>query len=79
LDAPVNFLDQIEMVPGKRGGRPCLKGTRTTVADVLGWIASGMTFDEIIDDYPWVTKDGIQAAVAFAAAQMDSTHGVESA
>jgi uncharacterized protein (DUF433 family) len=48
----MNFLEQIEMIPGKRGDRPCLKGTRTTVADVLGWLASGMTFDEITSDFP---------------------------
>lgn len=52
---------------GKRGGRPCIRGTRITVADVLGWLAAGMSADEIIGDYPELTEEAIRACLAYAA------------
>jgi len=57
----------ITIEPGKRGGRPCVRGLRITVGDVLGWIAAGMTWAEIKDDYPDLTDDDIQACLSYAA------------
>ncbi|MDT3777169.1 DUF433 domain-containing protein [Nitrospira sp. MA-1] len=52
---------------GKRSGKPCIRGMRITVQDVLEYIASGMTEDEIISDFPELTKDDIHACLSFAA------------
>jgi uncharacterized protein (DUF433 family) len=57
----------ITIEPGKRGGKPCIRGMRITVADVLGWPASGMTGTEILADYPELTVDDIRACLAYAA------------
>jgi uncharacterized protein (DUF433 family) len=57
----------ITVEPGKRGGRPCIRGMRITVADILGWLASGMSHAEIIADFPELTEEDIRAALAFAA------------
>jgi uncharacterized protein (DUF433 family) len=59
--------DRIAIQPGKRGGRPVIRGLRITVYDVLGWLADGMTADEIIDDYPELENAVIQACLAYAA------------
>ena len=53
--------------PGKRGGRPCVRGMRIAVADVLGWLANGMSNSEILADFPELTEDDIHACLAFAA------------
>ena len=57
----------ITFEPGKRGGRPCIRGMRITVYDVLSYLASGMTVAEILDDFPYLTQEDIQACFAFAA------------
>jgi uncharacterized protein (DUF433 family) len=57
----------ITMEPGKRGGCPCVRGMRIAVADVLGWLAAGMSHDEILSDYPELTEDDIRASLAYAA------------
>lgn len=57
----------ITIEPGKRGGRPCVRGLRIAVADVLGWLAAGMSYDEIKDDFPEITEDDIRACLAYAA------------
>ena len=57
----------ITMEPGKRGGRPCVRGMRIAVADVLGWLAAGMSHEEILSDYPELTEDDIRATLAYAA------------
>ncbi len=57
----------ITQEPGKRGGRPCIRGMRVTVADILGWLAAGMSHDEIIADFPELTEEDIRAALAYAA------------
>lgn len=51
--------------PGVRGGKPCLAGTRITVEDVLGYLASGMTFTQIVADFPELTEELVNAAVEF--------------
>ena len=57
----------ISIEPGKRGGRPCIRGLRIAVADVLGWLAAGMSHQEIIADYPELTDEDIRACLAYAA------------
>ncbi|MGD9912758.1 MAG: DUF433 domain-containing protein [Rhizobiaceae bacterium] len=53
--------------PGRRGGRPCIRGTRIAVADILGWLAAGMSSADIVADYPELTDADIRAALAYAA------------
>ena len=55
------------MEPGKRGGKPCIRGLRMTVYDVLDYLASGMTPEQIVDDFPELEIDDIRACLAFAA------------
>lgn len=62
-----DFHDIITLEPGKRGGKPCIRGMRITVADVLGWLASGMKHAEILDDFSELTETDIQACLQFAA------------
>lgn len=62
-----DYRSVITLEPGKRGGQPCIRGMRITVADVLGWLAAGMSPDEIVDDFPELTRVDILAALAFAA------------
>jgi uncharacterized protein (DUF433 family) len=57
----------IEVTPGVRGGKPCLVGTRITPTDVLEYLAGGMTEDEILRDFPSLTRDHIRAVLAYAA------------
>jgi uncharacterized protein (DUF433 family) len=57
----------ITLEPGKRGGKPCIRGMRITVADVLGWLSAGMSHDEIREDYPEITEEDIRACLAYAA------------
>jgi uncharacterized protein (DUF433 family) len=57
----------ISIEPGKRSGKPCIRGMRITVGDVLGWLAAGMSEADIITDFPELTIDDIRAALAFAA------------
>jgi len=53
--------------PGKRGGKPCISSLRITVYDILSWLASGMSYNEIISDFPELTEKDILAALEFAA------------
>lgn len=57
----------ITIEPGKRRGRPCIRGMRIAVADALGWLADGMSHDEIKADFPELTEDDIRACLAYAA------------
>lgn len=63
----MNYREIITIEAGKRGGRPCVRGMRISVSDVLGWLASGMSHGEIIADYPELTEADILACLAFAA------------
>ena len=63
----MSYQDVITIDPEQRGGKPCIRGLRITVYDVLGWLASGMTPAEIIEDYPELTQGDIMACLAFAA------------
>ena len=60
-------ISRITVEPGKRGGQPCVRGLRITVYDVLGWLASGMSEDEILNDHPDLERADIRACLAFAA------------
>ena len=62
-----DYRNIITIEPGKRGGKPCVRGMRITVGDVLGWLAAGMTFKEIIEDFPELTEEDIRACLAYAA------------
>ena len=63
----MNYQDHITIEPGKRGGKPCIRGLRITVYDVLDYLASDMTEDEILEDFPDLTREDIKACLAFAA------------
>jgi uncharacterized protein (DUF433 family) len=63
----MDYRKIITIESGKRGGKPCIRGLRITVGDVLGWIASGMSRPEIIKDFPDLTEQDIQACLEYAA------------
>lgn len=63
----MNYQAIITIEPGKRGGRPTIRKMRIAVADVLGWLAAGMTHEEILSDYPELTEEDIRACLAYAA------------
>lgn len=63
----MNYQHLITIEPGKRGGKPCIRGMRITVYDVLEYLASGMPEDEILSDFPDLTREDIRACLAFAA------------
>jgi uncharacterized protein (DUF433 family) len=65
----MEFKNIITIEPGKRGGKPCIRGMRITVYDVLEYLASGMTEQEILNDFPYLTKEDILASLSFAAAR----------
>lgn len=66
-DAPMDYTQIITIEPGKRSGKPCIRHTRMTVTDVLEYLASGMTPDELLSEFPDLTKEDIHACLAFAA------------
>jgi uncharacterized protein (DUF433 family) len=63
----INYKLIIKRNPNKRFGKPCVRETRITVFDVLGWLAAGMNYSEIIADFPELTMDDIKACLAYAA------------
>ena len=63
----MNYRQVITIEPGKRGGRPCIRRMRIAVEDVLGWLAAGMSHQEILEDYPELTEDDILACLSYAA------------
>jgi uncharacterized protein (DUF433 family) len=62
-----NYAEYISINPEIRFGKPCIKGTRISIADILGWLASDMTHKEILEDFPSLKEEHIKAALAFAA------------
>lgn len=62
-----NYNEHISIDPEVRFGKPCVKGTRITVYDVLGYLATGMSESEILEDFPQLSKEAIRACLAFAA------------
>ena len=63
----MDYTDIITLESGKRSGKPCIRGFRITVYDVLSYLASGMTLEEILEDFPMLTRDDIFASLAYAA------------
>jgi uncharacterized protein (DUF433 family) len=62
----MNYRDIITIEPGKRGGKPCIRGMRITVYDVLEYLAAGMTRQEILEDFPYLTEEDILACLSYA-------------
>ncbi|HEX7446770.1 MAG TPA: DUF433 domain-containing protein [Pirellulales bacterium] len=62
-----DWRSRITIEPGKRGGRPCIRGMRITVHDLLSYLAAGMTIDEVLGDFPYLSLEDIRACFAFAA------------
>lgn len=58
---------RITLEPGKRSGKPCVRGMRITVSDILGYLASGMSFEEILEDFPFLEREDILACLSYAA------------
>ncbi len=63
----MSYRDRLTVEAGKRGGKPCVRGLRITVYDVLSWLASGMTEENILEDHPDLVRDDIRACLEFAA------------
>jgi uncharacterized protein (DUF433 family) len=70
----IDYKQIITIEPGKRGGKPCIRGMRITVTDILGWLADGMTVQEILDDYDELRESDIYAALGFAADRENKTY-----
>ena len=70
----VNYKKIISINSEKRFGKPCIRETRITVYDILGWLASGMSYDDILSDFPELNKNDIQAALAYAADREHKLH-----
>jgi uncharacterized protein (DUF433 family) len=62
-----DYRDRITIEAGKRGGKPCVRGLRITVYDVLSYLASGMTTEQVLEDFPSLTREDILACLAYAA------------
>ena len=71
----MSYRDIITIEPEKRGGKPCIRGMRITVNDVLGWLSHGMTEEEILDEHPGLEKEDFAAVYAFAAEMADMAYG----
>jgi uncharacterized protein (DUF433 family) len=63
----MDYRERITIEAGKRGGKPCIRGMRITVYDVLSYLASGMTHKEILADFPYLTREDILACLGYAA------------
>jgi uncharacterized protein (DUF433 family) len=71
----MNLLERIAADPAVRFGKPCVRGTRITVGDVLGYLASGMSEQQLIEDFPQLTHDDVRACLAYAAERERRTLG----
>lgn len=66
MSGKMDYKSRITIEPGKRSGKPCIRGLRISVSDILGYLASGMTIEEIIDDFPELNEEDVLACVAYA-------------
>jgi uncharacterized protein (DUF433 family) len=69
----MNYQDRITIESGKRSGKPCIRGMRITVYDVLSYLASGMTYQDVLEDFPYLTKEDIFACLSYAADREQQT------
>lgn len=74
--AMVDYRSIIKRNPNKRFGKPCVRDTRISVFDILGWLAAGMSFEDIIHDFPELTKEDIKACLSYA---VDREHKLQHA
>jgi len=72
--SPANLLERITINPQQCGGRPCIRGMRIRVIDVLELLAAGETHEQILDDYPDLESDDISASLLYAARRLDHPH-----
>ncbi|MBN2761696.1 MAG: DUF433 domain-containing protein [Bacteroidales bacterium] len=72
----VDYRNIITLEPGKRSGKPCIRGMRITVGDILGWLAAGMSTSEILDDFDELTETDILAALSYAADRENKNYQV---
>ena len=72
-------LDRITLNPEIRFGKPCVRGTRITVGDVLGYLAGGMSADDILGEFPQLSREDVLACLAYAAERERRTLGVPAA
>lgn len=73
----MNYTSIITIEPGKRSGQPCIRGLRITVGDILGYLASGMSTEEVLHDFPSLTREDILAALAYAANEYNNNFILE--
>lgn len=69
----MDYRNIITIKPGKRSGKPCIRGMRITVYDVLSYLAAGMTYEEILEDFPYLTREDILACLSYAADREQQT------
>ena len=69
----MDYHDIITIEPGKRSGKPCIRKMRITVYDVLSYLAAGMTYEEILEDFPYLTREDILACLSYAADREQKT------
>jgi len=73
----MKYREIITIEPGKRGGKPCIRGMRMTVYDVLEYLASGMSHQQILDDFPYLTEQDILACLSYAVEREPSMLAVQ--
>jgi uncharacterized protein (DUF433 family) len=71
----MRYQDIITIEPGKRGGKPCIRGMRITVYDIFSYLAAGMTEKQILEDFPCLTAEDIHACYAFRSRPRGTRHG----
>ena len=69
----MDYRDRITLEPGKRSGQPCIRGMRITVYDVLSYLAAGMTTEDVLEDFPYLEREDILAALQYAAERERTT------
>lgn len=69
----MHYRDRITIESGKRSGKPCIRGMRITVYDVFSYLASGMTYQEVLEDFPYLTQEDIFACLSYAADREQQT------
>jgi uncharacterized protein (DUF433 family) len=75
----MNLLDRISVDSSVRFGKPCVRGTRITVGDVLGYLAAGTSEDQLITEFPQLTREDLRACLAYAAERERRTFGIPAA